>query len=72
MPVLYSGGGQGLMAIPKYYEMYHAFLSCLSDGMVHTNKDIREYVIKEFGITDGEAAELLPSGKQRILDNRIG
>ena len=60
------------MAIPKYYEMYHAFLSCLSDGMVHTNKDIREYVIKEFGITDGEAAELLPSGKQRILDNRIG
>lgn len=60
------------MAVPKYYEMYRAFLGCLSDGAVYTIQDIRQHMIKEFEITDEDAAELLPSGKQKILDNRIG
>ena len=53
------------MPIPKYDEMYRAFLNCLADGQLHRSKEVKDTVEKE-------RAELLPSGKQQRFDNRIG
>lgn len=60
------------MAIPKYYEMYRAFLECLQDGKIHTIKEIKVHVIKSFSLSDADLVEMLPSGKQSVFDNRIG
>lgn len=60
------------MSIPKYDEMYRAFLDCLADGEVHKLKEVKGIVANVFGVTENERKELLPSGRQTIFDNRIG
>lgn len=60
------------MAIPKYFEMYRSFLECLADGQMHTIKEMKQQVGRDFSLSDDDLAELLPSGKQRVFDNRIG
>lgn len=60
------------MSIPKYHEMYLPFLTSLKDGERHSIKEIKEIVAAAMSITMEERKELLPSGKQAILDNRIG
>lgn len=60
------------MAIPKYHNMFQSFLKCLKDGESHSIREIKEYVSREFSLTDEERRELLPSGKQSIFDNRLG
>jgi restriction system protein len=39
---------------------------------VHRSREIKDAVAEEFKLTDAERAELLPSGRQRIIDNRVG
>lgn len=60
------------MAVPKYYEMYRSFLKVLMDGNIHSMKEEKQQVIDDFHLTVEETAELLPSGRQAIFDNRIG
>lgn len=60
------------MPIPKYDEMYRAFLDCLADGQMHRSKEVKDTVAGIFSISESERAELLPSGKQQLFDNRIG
>ena len=60
------------MAIPKYFEMYRAFLECLKDGKIHKFKEIKNTVIEVFQLSENDISEMLPSGKQRVFDNRIG
>lgn len=60
------------MAIPKYDEMYRAFLNCLADGKEHKSKEVKDAVANVFHITEEEREELLPSGRQPLFDNRIG
>lgn len=60
------------MAVPKYYEMYRAFLESLADRQIHGVKEIKHKVINVFGLSEADVAEMLPSGKQRLFDNRIG
>lgn len=60
------------MAVPKYFEMYRAFLECLSDGQVHTIKDAKVAVTEAFSLTDNDLSQMLASGKQTVFDNRIG
>ena len=60
------------MGIPKYDEMYRAFLDCLSDGVVHKSKEVKDAVASLYGISEQERAEMLPSGRQPVFDNRIG
>ena len=59
------------MAIPKYQEMYLAFLQYISDGKEYDFKNIKDYVADEMHVTDDERKELLPSGKQTMYGNRI-
>ena len=60
------------MPVPKYYAMYRSFLQSLSDGEEHPYIDAKKKVIEDFKLTDSELAEMLPSGKQTVFNNRIG
>jgi restriction system protein len=43
-----------------------------SDGEVHQLKDAAQTLAKEFGLTEEELNEFLPSGQQPVFINRIG
>ena len=60
------------MAIPKYDELYGAFLHVLQDGQIHSFKDIKTKVALEKQLTDEEMTRLLPSGRQATFANRLG
>lgn len=60
------------MAVPKYHELYAPFLRTLQDGAVHSMKEIKKSVADQMNLTDADLAELLPSGKQAVFENRIG
>lgn len=51
------------MPIPKYDEMYRAFLNCLADGQLHRSKEVKDTVAGAFSISEKERVELLPSRK---------
>lgn len=58
------------MPIPKYDEMYLAFLTSLADGEPHHIKEIRDTMASDFQLTAEEQTELIPSGKQTLFYNR--
>lgn len=60
------------MAVPKYSKMYRSFLKALQDKEEHAYIDVKNQVISDFNLTEGDIAELLPSGKQSVFSNRIG
>jgi restriction system protein len=60
------------MAIPRYNELYGPFLRAISDGQVHDLKEIKSAVAKELSLNNEDLAEMLPSGKQAVFENRIG
>ena len=60
------------MPLPKYYEMHKPFLEYLSDGKEHKLKELKQYVSKQLHLTESQLAEMLPSGRQTVFDNRIG
>lgn len=60
------------MAIPKYDEMYPVILKLFADGAPHSMKELYAFVASEMGISPQEAKEMLPSGKQTVLVNRVG
>lgn len=60
------------MAIPKYNELYPNVLSVLSDGNEYSTKDMDEIIINQLDLTEDEKNEMLPSGNQKVIKNRIG
>ena len=42
------------MSIPKYDEMYRAFLNCLADGQAHKSKEVKDLVASVFSISEKE------------------
>ncbi len=60
------------MAIPDYQSIMLPLLKLLSDKQEHTTKEAIVHISKDFNLTDDEKRELLPSGKQHIIDNRVG
>ena len=60
------------MAIPKYDEMYRAFLDCLADGQPHRSKEVKDAIAGVFHLSNGDRAVLLPSGSGPIFDGRVG
>ena len=47
------------MAVPKYNEFFPSILNCLSDGNIHTLKNIREYCISAFSLSENDQKEQL-------------
>lgn len=60
------------MAIPGYQEFMYPFLKMLEDGQEHSLRESYIRLADKFDLTEQEQEEMLPSGKQRILHNRVG
>ncbi len=60
------------MPIPDYQSIMLPILRLASDGQEHRFRDAVETLADEFGLTDGERAQLLPSGTAPVFDNRVG
>jgi restriction system protein len=59
------------MAIPDFQSIMLPLLRFYSDGKEHANREPINHLADEFGLSDEERKELLPSGRQAVLDNRI-
>ncbi len=60
------------MAIPDYQTIMLPLLTFLSDKKEHTLRESIDALADQFGLTDEERRELLPSGRQAAFDNRVG
>lgn len=60
------------MAIPKFDELFNDVLEFLSDKKEYKTRDVKEKLSKKLDLTDEEQKQLLPSGQETIIKNRIG
>lgn len=60
------------MAIPDYQAFMLPVLAYAGDGRDHTLRDAVDAMAEEFGVTEAERKELLPSGRQTVLRSRVG
>lgn len=59
------------MAIPDFQSVMLPLLNFSSDQKEHSLYDAINSLANQFGLTDDERQELLPSGKQTRFDNRV-
>src|SRR6267143_1088215 len=60
------------MPVPGFESFMLPLLRALDDGTDHRVIEVRERIAREMALTETDRAELLPSGKQAIFDNRLG
>ncbi|ABS25292.1 restriction endonuclease [Anaeromyxobacter sp. Fw109-5] len=60
------------MPVPDYESFMLPLLRAVGDGDEHHVRDVRDRLAAEFNLTAQERAEMLPSGKQSVFDNRVG
>jgi restriction system protein len=60
------------MSIPDFQALMRPVLARLSDGSTYRSRDIKDAMADQFELSDTERAEVLPSGRQRTIDNRVG
>lgn len=58
--------------IPDYQSLMLPLLEKLADKREHVFRDLVEELAEDFKVSEDERKELLPSGTQRIFDNRVG
>jgi restriction system protein len=58
--------------IPDFQKIMLPLLKVISDGDEHPLREVISKISDEFRLSEGERAELLPSGNQPIIDNRVG
>lgn len=58
--------------IPDFQTIMLPLLHLLSDGSEHILRDTINQLADQFHLTEEERTELLPSGNQPIIDNRVG
>lgn len=59
------------MTIPDFQTLMLPLLQLTADGQEHSIRDARETLADQFTLSPEEKAELLPSGRQPIFDNRV-
>ncbi|MBR4092800.1 MAG: restriction endonuclease [Oscillospiraceae bacterium] len=59
------------MSIPKFFEFFEGFLRAIDNKELYTAKEVRDIIASKMGISDMDRAEMLPSGKQSVFDNRV-
>jgi restriction system protein len=59
------------VAIPDYEAFMDPMIRAISDGADHRFRDVVETLIAQVGINDDEREQLLPSGQQTVVSNRI-
>lgn len=60
------------MAVPDFQSLMLPLLKALGDGEEHSLHEVIESLADQFELTDEERRELLPSGRQAKLANRVG
>jgi restriction system protein len=60
------------MAVPDFQSLMLPLLKIAGDGKEHNLTASIETLAQQFGLNEQERNELLPSGKQRKFDNRVG
>ncbi len=60
------------MTIPDFQSLMRPVLAHLADGDLHRSRAVRASMADLHDLTEAERAELLPSGRQRTFDNRVG
>jgi restriction system protein len=60
------------MAIPDFQTCMLPLLRFASDGKEHQMKEAAQHLAREFGLTEQEQNEFLPSGQQPVFINRVG
>jgi restriction system protein len=60
------------MPIPDYQSVMLPLLKVAGDGKEHHIRDVINNLAAQFGLTEEDRKELLPSEVDRIFDNRIG
>jgi len=62
-----------IMAIPTFQMVMLPLLKyCADNPKEHRMDELNNIIIKHFKLTDEERSQLLPSGKQEIIYNRVG
>jgi len=59
------------MAIPGYQDLMLPLLKLVSDGKEYSLREIIERLAEEFNLSEEDRNEFLPSGQQRVFDNRV-
>ncbi|NLX15065.1 MAG: hypothetical protein GXY44_15645 [Phycisphaerales bacterium] len=59
------------MPIPDFQSIMLPLLKLCDDGKEYTNREAIEALSQDFGLTEDEQKELLPSGQQCVFDNRV-
>lgn len=60
------------MAIPDFKSCLLPVLLLAGDGQEHSIREAFEVIPEQLKLTDQERRQLLPSGKQAVIENRIG
>src|SRR5688572_339281 len=60
------------MPVPDFQSMMLPFLQFASDGKEHELREAIEFIATHFKLTAVDREELLPTGNQTRLDNRVG
>jgi restriction system protein len=60
------------MPIPDYQTAMLPLLRLAADGHEHKFRDAIECLAQDFGLSDEERSEMLPSGTAPLFDNRVG
>jgi len=64
--------GDDEMAVPDFQTIMLPLLKFLSDGNEHSLRETIEHLADEFGLSEEDRKELLPSGQQAVFHNRVG
>jgi restriction system protein len=60
------------MAIPDFQSIMRPVLVTVADGSSISLKSVREKITDHFALTEAERHEVLPSGRQTVINNRTG
>lgn len=60
------------MTIPDFQTLMRPILAHLADGATRRSRHVKDAMADEFGLSEDERAEMLPSGRQRTIDSRVG
>ena len=60
------------MSIPDFQSVMLPLMEIAADKSIYLFRDVVNKLIEKYDLTDDEKKELLPSGKQTIIENRAG
>jgi len=60
------------MSIPDFQTLMRPLLDLHRDQKEHVNRDLVNALAQQFSLTEDERREMLPSGRAKMFDNRVG